>query len=81
MAYSESTTEKIEVLSNGTINCECTVIIYKDDSAVASTKYTSCYFPGTDLSDAPEMVKKAASVFWTDDVISNYQQTVVAITS
>lgn len=63
MSFSESSTEKIEVLGDGVINCECSILIYKNDAVFATNKVKSCYFPGQDLSDAPQMVQKAASVF------------------
>lgn len=81
MPFSERSASKIEVLSNGLIHCECLNTIHKDDVVVGSSKQKSCYFPGQDLSDAPEMVQKAASVFWTEDIINGYKNYSVSIES
>lgn len=81
MPFSERSVSKIEIFSNGLIHCECLNTIYKDNVAVGSNKQKSCYFPGQDLSDAPEMVQKAASVFWTEDIIAGYKKYSVSIES
>jgi hypothetical protein len=81
MPFSESSTEKIEVLGDGVINCQCNILIYKNDAVFAASNVKSCYFPGQDLSDAPQMVQKAASAFWTPEIIADYKTKVVSVAS
>ena len=69
MALTEKTeVDRCEVLRNGTIQARTALIIERDGVEI-SRKYINrqVYHPGSDVSNAPDMVKKLAEVEHTDE--------------
>lgn len=70
----EKVIDKIEVLENGTIQVREATRIVKDGSIVAQTFHRWGFIPGSDVSFMPNNVKEIASLVWTEEVISAYNQ-------
>lgn len=72
--FTERQENKIEIIPPYSIlQCRCADIVEKDGEEVGRSYHRSSYYPGDDVSQACDEVKKAAAAFWTSEVIASYQ--------
>lgn len=78
--YTERHEHKIEIIPPySIIQCRRADIIEKDGVEVGRTYHRHVRVPGDDVSgDCPEL-QAVANALWTDEIITNYQASVVEI--
>lgn len=65
--------DRIEVVSNATIQVrECTTI-ERDGVEIAKSYHRWSFAPGSDVSAMPRSVQDIATLVWTPEVIAEYQ--------
>ena len=74
MAFTETFEYKLEIIPPySIIQCRRADIISKDGTEVARSFHRSVYYPGDDISEAPQEVQDVAGVLWTTAVIESYK--------
>ena len=74
--YTERLEYKEEILPNQTIQLRIGTVIERDGEDVGVTYNRTVFFPGADLTEAPDEVKAIAGVLWTPAVISAYEASI-----
>ena len=65
---------KVEVLGKWkSLQLRMDTVIEEDGKEISRKYWRRSYTPDSDISEAPEEVKKIADVFWTADHIQNYK--------
>lgn len=68
--------DKVEIINGSIIQVREVTIITKDDVEIARTYHRWSFNPLDDISAMPQEVKDIANVFWTEEVINKYQQSI-----
>lgn len=75
MALSEqSVISKIEILEDGQIQVRRADRVLKDGVVIAERFHRHVLEPGSDVSNEDPRVKKAATAFWTKDVLAAFKE-------
>jgi len=71
-------TDKIEILDNGILQIrEIELLELKDGATVNGAYHRYCLTPDTDIASiADSKVKAVALAVWTQDIISNYKNSI-----
>jgi len=72
MITKEVAYDLVSVDEDGVVSARQVTRLVEDGTILNTSFHRSTYAPGDDLTEAPEPVKKIASVFWTQDVIDKY---------
>ena len=74
--YSERIELKEEILPNQVIQLRTATIVLKDGEEVGRQYHREVFFPGDDVTSAPQEVQDIAGLLWTDGVILAYESSV-----
>lgn len=66
--------DQITVTENGTVLYREATRILKDSEQIAQTFHRTSLVPGQDITGQPEQVVAIATVAWTPEVITAYQE-------
>lgn len=69
--------DQIEIVENGSIQIRTATIIEKDGTEISRQFHRHVVHPGDDISNEDIKVKSIANIFWTDDVILNYKNSLI----
>lgn len=69
--------DQIEIVENGSIQIRTATIIEKDGIEISRQFHRHVVHPGDDISNEDIKVKSIANIFWTDDVILNYKNSLI----
>ena len=72
----EQTIDKIEVVSNGSLQIRQVTKIMEDGKELSSSYHRWSFAPGDDVSNQPANVQAIAAAAWTPEVIAAYQESV-----